>query len=130
MIEVVRPRPISTDGAAAPQPQRGTAVESFEFRRARIRGARYRGACMRSNSLKPVLPILLFAAVLAVAPSSAYAQRERAVGPTPPRLAFFDGDVSFWRQGAEDWAGAQVNTALAAGDELYAPAGAHFEIEI
>src|SRR5437667_87838 len=28
----------------------------------------------------------------------------REAGPTPPRLSFTDGEVSFWRPGAEDWA--------------------------
>jgi hypothetical protein len=50
-------------------------------------------------------------------------------GPTPPRLGFVDGDVSFWRPGAEDWTAAQVNTALAAGDSLYAGDGGNFELQ-
>ena len=33
---------------------------------------------------------------------------------TPPRLAFIDGEVSFFRPGAQDWAPASVNTPLAA----------------
>src|SRR5216683_1952340 len=33
---------------------------------------------------------------------------------TPPRLSFVDGQVSFWRPGAQDWAQAQVNTPHAA----------------
>ena len=48
---------------------------------------------------------------------------------SPPRLGFVDGDVSFWRPGAEDWASAQVNTALAAGDSLYAGDGGNFELQ-
>src|SRR5947207_6072837 len=63
-------------------------------------------------------------------PTAARAQGARAVGPTPPRLAFIDGEVSFWRPGAEDWAPAQVNTALAAGDSLYAGDGGNAEVEI
>jgi hypothetical protein len=55
---------------------------------------------------------------------------ERAVGPTPPRVSFIDGEVSFWRTGAEDWVAAHINTALAAGDSLYAPDGANVEVEI
>ena len=51
-------------------------------------------------------------------------------GATPPRLGFLDGDVSFWRPGAEIWAPAQVNTALAAGDALYAGDGGNFELQI
>jgi hypothetical protein len=55
---------------------------------------------------------------------------ERGSGPTPPRLSFIDGDVSFWRDGAEDWAPAQVNTAIAAGDSLYAGDNANLELEL
>ncbi len=58
------------------------------------------------------------------------ARAQRTEGPTPPRLAFFDGEVSFWRPGAEDWAPAHVNTALAAGDALYAGDGANFEVQV
>src|SRR6185369_2943078 len=49
---------------------------------------------------------------------------------TPPRLSLAEGAVSFWRPGAEDWAPARVNTALAAGDELYTPADAQLELQI
>src|SRR5437773_2064326 len=38
--------------------------------------------------------------------------------PTTPRRGFVEGQVSFWRPGAPDWAQAQVNTPLAPGDEL------------
>src|SRR5205809_3468305 len=37
---------------------------------------------------------------------------------TPSRLSYLDGDVSFWRPGAQDWAPARLNTALAPGDAL------------
>ena len=60
----------------------------------------------------------------------ARAQHDTRGGPTPPRLSFTDGEVSFWRTGAEDWTQAQVNTALAAGDSLYAGDGANFEVQI
>jgi len=53
-----------------------------------------------------------------------------AAGPTPPRLRFVDGEVSFWRPGAEDWAPAKVNTPLAAGDALSTGTGANLELEI
>src|SRR5213593_1706151 len=49
---------------------------------------------------------------------------------TPPRLRFTDGAVSFWRPGADDWVTAQVNTPLAAGDDLYAADGANAEVEV
>ena len=49
---------------------------------------------------------------------------------TPPRLAYVDGDVSFLRPGAEDWAPARANLALASGDRLYAGEGANLEIQV
>jgi hypothetical protein len=49
---------------------------------------------------------------------------------TPPRLSFVDGEVSFFRPGAQHWAPASVNTPLAAGDELYAAEGANLELQI
>lgn len=49
--------------------------------------------------------------------------------PTPPRLSFIDGDVSYWRQGSEDWVSARRNLALAEGDALYAGKGANFEVQ-
>jgi len=54
----------------------------------------------------------------------------REAGPTPPRLSFTDGEVSFWRPGAEDWAPAKVNTPLAAGDSLYTGDGANLELQV
>lgn len=49
---------------------------------------------------------------------------------TPPRLSLVEGAVSFWRPGAEDWTPALVNTALAAGDRLYADDDANLELEV
>src|SRR5512145_2166990 len=79
----------------------------------------------RSRMSKPFGPWLALAlcAALAAAAAPAHAQDDdEALGfeRTPPRLSFADGEVSFWRSGAEDWTPAHVNTALAAGDELYA----------
>jgi hypothetical protein len=70
------------------------------------------------------------ATTLALGPASVRAQGARAEGPTPPRLAFVDGEVSFWRPGADDWAPAQINTALAAGDSIYVGDGGNSEIEL
>lgn len=53
-----------------------------------------------------------------------------AIHQTPPRLSFTDGQVSFWRPGAQDWVAAQVNTPLAPGDELYAASPGNLEIQI
>lgn len=51
-------------------------------------------------------------------------------GPNPPRLALVDGDVSFWRDGSEDWTPARLNTPLAAGDALYTGNGGNAELQI
>src|SRR5712692_11730805 len=64
------------------------------------------------------------------APSAALTRGAQEAGPTPPRLSFIDGDVSFWRPGAEDWAPAKVNTPLAAGDSLYTGDNANLELEL
>ncbi len=53
-----------------------------------------------------------------------------AIGQTPPRLSFVDGQVSFFRPGAQDWVQAQVNTPLAPGDELAAGSPGSLELQI
>ena len=53
------------------------------------------------------------------APAASAAPAAEAIGATPPRLAYAQGPVSFWRPGASDWAPAQVNTPIVPGDELY-----------
>ncbi len=74
---------------------------------------------------------VLCGALLAAPPARA-AESDEEIGfeRTPPRLAFVDGEVSFWRPGAGDWAPAQVNTALAAGDELYTTEAANLELQV
>ena len=49
---------------------------------------------------------------------------------TPPRLSFIEGQASFWRPGAEDWAPARVNTPLWPGDALYTGQRANLEIQV
>ena len=49
---------------------------------------------------------------------------------TPPRLSFTDGEVSFWRSGADDWTPAQINTPLAPNDQLYAGERANIEVQV
>src|SRR5438094_3987031 len=73
--------------------------------------------------------LALLVAVAGRAPGAA-AAISREAGPTPPRLSFTDGEVSFWRPGAEDWAPAKVNTPLAAGDSLYTGDGANLELQV
>ncbi|MDH3520042.1 MAG: hypothetical protein OEM49_06240 [Myxococcales bacterium] len=73
----------------------------------------------------------LLVALLAV-DASALEPGDEAIGfeLTPPRLSFTDGEISFWRPGAEEWTSAQINVALAAGDELYTGEAANLEIQI
>jgi hypothetical protein len=52
------------------------------------------------------------------------------IGRTPPRLSFVDGQVSFYRPGAEDWTQAQVNTPLAPGDQLFTGSPGNLELQI
>jgi len=73
---------------------------------------------------------LVVLVTVGIRPVLAHAQHARSVGPTPPRLAFTSGEVSYWRPGAGDWAPAKANTALAAGDSLYAGPHANLEVEI
>jgi uncharacterized protein DUF6600 len=49
---------------------------------------------------------------------------------TPSRVSYIHGDVSFWRPGAQDWAPARSNTALAPGDQLYTGPNGNVEIQI
>ena len=58
------------------------------------------------------------------------APQQTEIDQTPPRLSYTDGKVSFWRQGADDWSTAQVNTPLAPGDELYTASPGNLEIQI
>ncbi len=61
---------------------------------------------------------------------TAQGESARTIGPTPPRLAFIEGEVSFWRPGADDWTPARINMPLAAGDSLYTGDGAHLELAV
>lgn len=74
------------------------------------------------------------AAILLVAVPAAHAvpSAHDAIGfeRTPPRLSMIDGEVSFWRPGAEEWTQAQVNTPLAPGDQLYSGLATNLEIQI
>jgi hypothetical protein len=80
------------------------------------------------TSARTILVAVVAAAGLAFAATPAGAVE--GGGPTPPRLGFIGGDVSFWRPGAEDWVPAQVNTPLAEGDELYVADGANAELQL
>ncbi len=83
------------------------------------------------KSMGIVLALSLLIAALPVARAAGAPDPQPAdVGQTPPRLSFLDGQVSFWRPGAPDWAQAQVNTPLAAGDELYTASPGTLELQI
>jgi hypothetical protein len=76
--------------------------------------------------------LLLFGAstaIAATAPPDAPAP-EGPIGRTPPRLSYVEGEVSFWRPGAADWTPAQINTALASGDETYTGNRGNLELQI
>src|SRR2546422_2522868 len=60
----------------------------------------------------------------------AFPAADAPIGRTPPRLSYVDGEVSFWRPGASNWAPAQVNTPLAAGDETYTGNRGNLELQI
>jgi hypothetical protein len=49
---------------------------------------------------------------------------------TPARVSYVNGEVSFWRPGAEDWAPGRLNTPLAPGDVLYTGPGGTVEIQV
>jgi hypothetical protein len=54
----------------------------------------------------------------------------QAGGVTPPRLSYVDGQVSYWRPGAEDWIPAQLNMALAPGDQLHTGRPGNVELQV
>ena len=64
------------------------------------------------------------------APPAASNGASEAIGRTPPRLSYMNGDVSFWRPGAPDWGAAQINTPLAPGDELYTSDHGNLELQV
>jgi hypothetical protein len=78
--------------------------------------------------------VLALGLLTAVAPTAQAADapipEQAAVDQTPPRLSYVDGQVSFWRPGAQDWAQAQVNTPLAPGDQLSTGSPGNLEFQI
>lgn len=71
--------------------------------------------------------LLVVALVLAVSPA---AVADEAPGVTPPRLGYLDGAVSFWRPGADTWVPAELNLALAPGDELVTGHPGNAELQV
>src|SRR5205823_12882571 len=79
--------------------------------------------------------LLALALLVGATPSSRAAglpseSQTGAVGPTPPRLGYTHGEVSFWRPGAQDWASGQINTPLAPGDELSTGTQGDLELQV
>src|SRR5215470_18335367 len=64
------------------------------------------------------------------APGAQASSADGPIGRTPPRLSYVNGEVSYWRPGAADWAPAQINTALAPGDETYTGNGGNLELQV
>ncbi|MCU0591973.1 MAG: hypothetical protein MUC57_10930 [Desulfobacterales bacterium] len=73
---------------------------------------------------------VLSAAELTAQDNSPPETDEEAIGRTPPRLSFVDGQVSFFRPGADDWVRAQLNTPLSPGDQLYTGSPGNMEVQI
>src|SRR5262245_27144276 len=91
--------------------------------------SRQRGSSMYTSAviaLTLVLSVLTGLARAADAPTA----DASTIGRTPPRLSFVDGQVSYWRPGAQDWAQAQINTPLAPGDELATASPGNLEVQI
>jgi hypothetical protein len=74
-----------------------------------------------------LVPFLL---LFALSGATAWADDEDDLwAPTPPRLSFMEGQVSYWRTGAEDWVSARPNLALAEGDALYTGPRSNLEVQ-
>ena len=77
-----------------------------------------------------LLAVFLFSAVLALGGAPAAADDEDDLwAPTPPRLSYVEGEVTFLRQGAEDWVRVRPNLPLAEGDALFSAPRSHAEIQ-
>jgi hypothetical protein len=102
---------------------------SLPARRQRARSA---PLTRRQGAAVAILLVLLTGIGLAVvrAVEAQPGADAEAIGRTPPRVSFIDGQVSFSRPGAEEWVAARLNTPLAPGDELYTAAPGNLEVEI
>lgn len=63
----------------------------------------------------------------AIPAGAQYAEEEAA--RTPPRTSFIEGQVSYWRPGAEDWVPARLNLPLAPGDLFYVGDNSNLELQ-
>jgi hypothetical protein len=72
---------------------------------------------------------LVSASALEAQDSGQLLSPEDAIGRTPARLSFVDGQVSFFRPASQDWVQAQVNMPLSPGDQLYTGSPGNLEIQ-
>jgi hypothetical protein len=90
---------------------------------------------MVSTRVPPILrrtlaAVLIIMTLVGGARATAVEPETQADDPTPPRLSYTAGSVSFWRPGGDDWGPAQVNTPLAEGDELYTARDGNLELQV
>jgi len=74
--------------------------------------------------------ICMLTGLSSAAQETAPSEQNEEIGQTPPRLSFVDGQVSFWRPGAQDWVQAQLNIAVAPGDQLSTGSPGNLELQI
>src|SRR5687767_13510108 len=98
----------------APPPEPSDPVEAFDMAIQRVTAA--------------LLSVVLLLA--AAGPAFADGPEPEAGGITPPRLSYVDGQVSYWRPGSEDWIPAQLNMALAPGDQLHTGRPGNVELQV
>jgi len=68
--------------------------------------------------------------LLAIASSNVLAQADsQRSAVNPLRLSYTTGSVSFWRNGAEDWVDARLNTPIISGDALYTSPDSVLELQ-
>jgi hypothetical protein len=82
---------------------------------------------MFSHARSFITFLFMFFAMAAV---PAFAQDDDPAAISPLRLSYLEGDIGFWRYGAEDWTDARLNTPLAAGDALYVDGEGSLELQL
>ena len=73
---------------------------------------------------------MLLTGALNLCAQPARSDQAQTAAVTPARISYIDGDVSFWRPGAEEWTPARVNMPLAPGDTLYTGPNGKVEVQI
>ncbi len=85
---------------------------------------------MRTGAMT-LVGVLAMAGVIGLVPGArADDPPDAMLEQIPPRLSLTDGQVSFWRPGAQDWTQAQINTPLAPGDALATGSPGTLEVQI